>query len=127
MARFVMPRNAAHPRFAAAGFAVIALLVAAPAAFASHADETLDCGSAGSFVMRATQTAAGDHQAPEPSSVLLLEGGGVLTVSEFRVNGQLRFANASTGRANNAVTEVECSFLNEAGVLFNVTGILTAG
>ena len=118
-------RGFARPRLAAIAFAITALIASAPAAFGSHAEETLDCGSAGTFVMRATETGAGDHQAPEPSSVLLLEGGGALTVLEFWVNGQLRFANASTGRGNNAVTEVTCSFRNEAGMLFEVNGILT--
>jgi hypothetical protein len=94
--------------------------------FASHAGVTVDCGDAGSFTARAVQTAAGDHQAPEPSSITVFEEGGTLTVMSLVVNGQPRFAIAATGLSNNAVTEVTCSYTTGAGLLFEVTGILTA-
>jgi hypothetical protein len=50
-----------------------------------------------------------------------------LTVFDFYVNGQLLFSVAQTGRANNNVEEVTCSFRNaDPGELFTVTGVLTA-
>ncbi len=112
-------------RLAVIGLLGAALLSAAPAALASHSGTTVDCGDAGTFTARATQTAAGSHQAPEPSSVLIFEEGGSLTVFEFWVNGQRRFQLASTGRAANAVEEVRCSFTNGAGSYFEIVGILT--
>lgn len=123
------PRSIHRPsqavrRFAATVVASGALALAAAPALASHAGTTVDCGSAGTFTARAVQTAAGDHQAPEPSSVIVFEEGGALTVKEFRLNGQLRFALASNGRQQNAVDEVTCSFQNQAGTSFQVTGIL---
>ena len=103
------------------------LLAALPGtALASHAGVIVDCGAAGTFTARATETGAGDHQAPEPSSITVFEEGGALTVFSLRVNGQPRFAIAGTGRSNNAVTEVTCSYTTGAGLLFEVTGILTA-
>jgi hypothetical protein len=93
---------------------------------ASHSGVIVNCGDAGTFTARATQTAAGDHQAPEPSSITVFEEGGTLTVHELRVNGVLRFSLATAGRANNAVEEVECWYVTGAGLLFEVTGILTA-
>jgi hypothetical protein len=111
-------------RLAALALALVALAAAGTPALASHAGTTVDCGSAGTFTVRAMQTAAGDHQAPEPSSIIVFREGGALTVFEFRVNGVLRFTLADRGRQQNALDEVTCSFENEAGARFQVTGIL---
>ena len=111
-------------RAAAIVLASGALALAAAPAFASHAGTTADCGSAGTFTIRAIQTAAGSHQAPEPASIIVFREGGALTVFEFRVNGQLRFTLADQGRQQNALDEVTCTFQNEAGATFEVTGIL---
>ena len=107
--------------------AAAVLLAAAPAVLASHDGMPVDCGSAGQFTARATQTAAGSHQAPEPGNVLVFEEGGSLAAFEVWLNGQLRFSIAGTGRDANAVDEVTCTFSNAAGSYFEITGVLTAG
>jgi hypothetical protein len=47
-------------------------------------------------------------------------------VMEVWRDGVLRFSNAATGRANNAISEVTCTFTNGAGNDFAITGVLTA-
>jgi hypothetical protein len=111
------------------GLAVGALVlgVFAQPVGASHAGVIADCGSAGTFTVKAHDTGAADNpQAPAPASVTVFEEGGALSVLEFSVNGQLIFSNAGTGRANNNVEEVTCSYTTGDGVLITVTGILTA-
>lgn len=117
---------AGRRRFAAVGLAAVAILAAAPAALASHSGELADCGSAGTYTLRATDTGAGT-QAPEPGNALVFEEGGSLAVFEVWRDGQLRFSNAGTGQSNNALAEVTCTFTNGAGNYFEITGILTAG
>jgi hypothetical protein len=126
MTRRPINPGTARRRVAAVTVACIALLGAAPAAFASHDGMPVDCGEAGTFTARATQTAAGSHQAPEPGDVLVFEEGGSLTAFEVWLNGQLRFSLADTGRQSNAVSEVTCTFYNAAGAYFEITGVLTA-
>jgi hypothetical protein len=94
---------------------------------ATHDGAIADCGSAGTFTVKAQDNGAG-VQSPGPGTLVLFEEGGVLTVFEFSVNGQLLWNAAQTGRAKNNVEEVTCSFRNaDPGELFTVTGILTAG
>ena len=93
---------------------------------ATHAGATADCGSAGTFTVKAQDTGAG-VQFPDPGKLVLFEEGGALTVLEFYVDGQLVWSAAQTGRANNNVTVVTCSFRNaDPGELFTVVGVLTA-
>jgi len=92
---------------------------------ASHAGALADCGSAGTFIIRATDIPSG-FQAPDPSAVTLFEGGGTLTVMALSVNNQLIYSNAETGRAHRNVAEVTCTYTSGSGVLFTATGILTA-
>src|SRR5215207_3931745 len=92
---------------------------------ATHDGATADCGSAGTFTVKAQDTGAG-VQFPDPGKLVLFEGGGALTVLEFYVEGQLVWSAAQTGRASNNVTEVTCSFRNaDPGELFTVVGVLT--
>jgi hypothetical protein len=42
------------------------------------------------------------------------------------VDGDLRFSEAETGQAHNAVDEFTCTFTIGAGAFFEVTGILNA-
>jgi hypothetical protein len=93
---------------------------------ATHAGATADCGSAGTFTVKAQDTGAG-IQVPDPGKLVLFEEGGVVTVLEFYVEGQLVWSAAQTGRVKNNVTEVTCSFRNaDPGELFTVVGVFTA-
>ena len=95
----------------------------AGSALASHAGATVTCDSGGPFTLRAAENSAG-FQSPAPFHVLIFEEGGVLSVRSVRVNGNLLYNNAETGRANNALNEVSCSFTIGAGAFFQVTGTL---
>lgn len=93
---------------------------------ATHAGAIVDCGSAGTFTVKAQDTGSG-VQFPDPGKLVLFEEGGALTVLEFYIEGQLVWSAAQTGRANNNVTEVTCSFRNaDPRELFTVVGVLTA-
>lgn len=98
--------------------------LAGPAA-GSHAGAIADCGTAGTFTVKATDNATG-FQSPSPSTAIVFEEGGVLTVHELSRNGQLVFTRADNGRARNSLTEVTCSFTSESNGTFTVKGILTA-
>ncbi|MEP6978054.1 MAG: hypothetical protein ABI948_08375 [Thermoleophilia bacterium] len=50
----------------------------------------------------------------------------MLTIHSVRVDGNPLFSHADTGLAQNALTEVTCSFTIGAGAFFEVTGILNA-
>ena len=71
-------------------------------------------------------TTAADFQSPLPTSVIVFEEGGVLTVHEISRDGQLLFTRADTGRETDNLTEVTCSFTTGSQGTFTVTGILTA-
>jgi hypothetical protein len=92
-------------------------------AFASHAGALVACDSGDTFTLRAAENSAG-FQSPAPFHVLTFQEGGVLAIRSVRVNGNLLYSNAQTGRANNALTEVNCSFMIGEGAFFEVTGIL---
>ncbi len=96
-------------------------------ALASHAGATATCSNGATFTVRATENSAGS-ESPSPFTAILFEAGGVLTVQSIRVNGNLVFSRAETGRARNAVTEVTCSFTAGARIggnaVFEVTGML---
>lgn len=92
-------------------------------ALASHAGATVTCDSGGPFTLRAAENSAG-FQSPNPFNVLIFEEGGVLAIRSVRVNGNLLYSHPETGRVNNALTEVSCSFTIGAGAFFQVTGIL---
>jgi hypothetical protein len=95
-------------------------------ASAFHAGLTADCGSAGTFTIRATQTAKNPlFQVPTPTSRLLFEEGGGLTVSQLTLNGQVLLDKNETGRANNNVDEVTCTFTDPELGEFGATGVLT--
>jgi hypothetical protein len=113
---------------------VVALSVAAfvfPAsAVAGHDDETATCTTGTTittFTIRATSNSAG-FESPNPFNVLVFEEGAVLTAHTVRVNGNLVFSHAVTGRAQNTLTETTCTFTvgsgMGAGSVFEVTGIL---
>ena len=92
---------------------------------AFHAGATVDCGSAGTFTIKATQTGAGPGiQAPYPWTTIVFEEGGVLTVGKFVENGRVLYNRNETGRAMNNVDEITCTFTFVRG-LIEVTGILT--
>jgi hypothetical protein len=92
-------------------------------ASASHAGALVTCDTGDTFTLRAADNRAG-FQSPGPGDVLIFEEGGVLTIFRASVNGNLLFSIAETGQANNAITEVTCSFTIGAGAFFEVTGIL---
>lgn len=109
-------------------FLAIAMLVAlgttAGQAVASHAGAVVDCGTAGTFTVKAAENSAG-FQSPFPTSVIVFQEGGVLTVQRISRDGQLLFARADNGRAQNSLTEVTCSIATGSDGVFTVTGILT--
>jgi hypothetical protein len=108
-------------------FLASAMLVAlgtAGQAVASHAGTIVDCGTAGTFTVRATENSAG-FQAPFPTSVIVLEEGGVLTVQSISRDGQPLGSRADNGRQRNSLTEVTCSITTGSDGVFTVTGILT--
>ena len=99
-------------------------------AVAGHDDEIATCTdgtTVTTFTIRATANSAG-FESPNPFYVLVFEEGAVLTAHTVRVNGNMLFSHAVTGRANNALTEVTCTFTVGAGMgagsVFEVTGIL---
>jgi hypothetical protein len=106
-------------------FMVMLFAAFAPSAGASHAGAIADCGSAGTFTVKATTNSAG-FQSPTPFTAILFEEGGVLTAHQVVVNGELLFTRAVNGAQRNNVTEVTCSFTTGAGDDFIVTGILAA-
>ena len=107
-----------------------AALVLPASAVAGHDDETATCTNGTTvttFTIRATANSAG-FESPNPFNVLVFEEGAVLTAQAVRVNGNLIFSHAGTGLAQNALTEVTCTFTvgsgMGAGSVFEVTGIL---
>ncbi len=95
-------------------------------ASAFHAGLTADCGSAGTFTIEATQTAKNPlFQVPTPTSRLLFEEGGGLTVFKLTLNGQVLLDKNETGRETNNVDEVTCTFTDPDLGVFTATGILT--
>ena len=106
-------------------FWVLAVTAFAPMALASPGGATVDCGSYGSFTLKATETANGSWQAPGPGDILVFEEGRTLKPLELWVDGSLRFTTATIGRLQNAITEVRCTFVIGTGQTFVVEGILT--
>jgi hypothetical protein len=104
---------------------LVALGSVAGSAVGSHAGAIANCGSAGTFTVKAAENSAG-FQSPFPTSVIVFEEGGVLTVDEVSRDGQLLLARAATGREKDNLTEVTCSFTTGSDGTFTVTGILTA-
>jgi hypothetical protein len=104
---------------------LVALGGVAGPAVASHAGATANCGGAGTFTVKAAENSAG-FQSPFPTSVIVFEEGGVLTVHEVSRDGQLLVTRADTGRENDNLTEITCSFTTGSDGTFTVTGILTA-
>ena len=104
--------------------AVLTLGALVHPAGAHHKGATVDCGSAGTFTLRAQQTSGlGDLQAPGPADVILFEEGGVLALFRFVRDGQVLFDNAATGQASNNLDEVTCRFRIDDSEI-EVTGIL---
>jgi hypothetical protein len=103
----------------------VALGSVAGQASASHAGAVANCGHAGTFTVKAADNSAG-FQSPLPTSVIVFEEGGVLTVHKILHDGQLLFTRADTGLEANSLTEVTCSFTTGSQGTFTVTGILTA-
>lgn len=95
--------------------------LAQPAA-ASHGGAIADCGAAGTFTLRTTETAAG-FQSPGPNAHLLFEEGGTLSVLRVYRDGVLVWDPAAVGREANALDEVTCSFELANGVDLEITGI----
>jgi hypothetical protein len=113
-------------RFTLAIATLVALgSVAVGQAVASHAGATATCGDAGTFTVKAADNSGG-FQSPLPTSVIVFEEGGVLTVHEISRDGQLLFTRADIGRETDNVTETTCSFTTGSQGTFTVTGILTA-
>jgi hypothetical protein len=97
----------------------------AGSAYASHAGAVATCDNGDTFTLRAAENSGG-FQSPAPDHVLIFEDGGVLTVFRLSVEGDVVLSRAEVGRANNAGTEVTCSFTIGDGLHFEVTGLLTA-
>jgi hypothetical protein len=93
-------------------------------ALGSHAGAPVDCGTAGTFTVKAAENNAG-FQSPFPTSVIVLEEGGVLTVLQISRDGQPILSRAETGRAQNNLTEVTCEITTGSDGVFTVTGFLT--
>jgi hypothetical protein len=104
-------------------FAVASLGLLVGSASASHAGALVTCDNGDTFTIRAVNNSGG-FQSPAPDHVLVFEEGAVLTVHRLSVDGNLVLSRADTGQANNALTEVTCSFTIGAGLFFEVTGIL---
>jgi hypothetical protein len=109
-------------------FLTIAMLGAlgtiAGQAGASHAGAIANCGTSGTFTVKAAENNAG-FQSPLPTSVIVFEEGGALTVQQISRDGQLLFTRADMGRVRNSLTEVTCSITTGSDGVFTVTGILT--
>ena len=103
---------------------LVALGTTVGQALASHAGALVDCGTAGTFTVRAAENSAG-FQSPLPTSVIVFEEGGVLTVQRISRDGQLLFTRADKGQERNSLTEVTCSIATGSDGVFTVTGILT--
>jgi len=112
---------------AAALAVVMSLGVYVQPASAFHIGAEVDCGSAGTFHIKATQTGAGPGiQAPYPWTTIVFEEGGVLTVFKYVENDQVLYDRNETGREMNNLNEVTCTFFiptREGNI--EVTGILT--
>jgi hypothetical protein len=104
--------------------AASASLLAQPAA-AFHIGQTVDCGDAGTFTIKAQPNGAG-FEAPPPGDVLLFEEGLRLALLKITIDGVVVFDQAAVGRANNALDEVTCTFTLANGVPFEVVGLLVA-
>lgn len=104
---------------------LVALGSVAGPAVASHAGAIANCGTAGTFTVKAAENSAG-FQSPLPTSVIVFDEGGALTVREVSRDGQLLFTRADTGREKDNLTEITCSFTTGSDGTFTVTGILTA-
>ena len=94
------------------------LAVLAPSAVASHAGATADCGTAGTFTIKATTNMA-DFQSPAPDKLILFEEGGVLTVRRLYVEGQLVLSRGTV-----VPNETTCTFTIGAGLTFTAIGTL---
>src|SRR5215217_9625015 len=110
--------------------ACAAAFVLSASAVAGHDDEIATCingTTVTTFTVRAAANSAG-FESPEPFHVLVFEEGAVLTAHTVRVNGNLLFSHAVTGRAQDTLTETTCTFTvgsgMGAGSVFEVTGIL---
>jgi hypothetical protein len=108
-----------------------AAFVVSGTAVAGHDDEIATCTdgtTVSTFTIRAAANSAG-FESPEPFHVLVFEEGAVLTAQTVRVNGNLLFSHAITGRAQNVLTEVTCTFTvgpgMGAGSVFEITGTLS--
>jgi hypothetical protein len=99
--------------------AVITFAAFASSARASHAGATADCGTAGTFTIKARTNSAG-FESPAPDKAVLFEEGGVLTVRQLYVDGELVLTRGATP----APHEVTCSFTIGAGLTFSVIGTL---
>ena len=98
--------------------AVMALAVFASPAGASHAGAIANCGTAGTFTVKATTNHA-DFQSPAPDKLILFEEGGVLTVRRLYVNGQLVLTRGAT-----VPHEATCTFTLGDGPTLTVIGTL---
>jgi hypothetical protein len=101
-------------------------------AIAGHDDEMATCRDpngtvVGEFTIRASANSAG-FESPNPFNVLIFEEGAVLTAHTVRLNGNVLFSHAVTGRAQNPLTDITCTFTvgpgMGAGSVFDVTGTL---
>jgi hypothetical protein len=117
-------RRMRHGMAVLAGSVMVASvgLLAQPAA-ALHDGATANCGSAGTFTIRATPNGAG-FESPPWGDVVLFEEGGTLTVFVISIDGQVVFDANEVGRANNHLEEVTCSFTLANGVHVEITGLL---
>jgi len=110
-----MDRRRLMPMICSAAVAFAAFV--SPAG-ASHAGATADCGTAGTFTVKATTNSA-DFQSPAPDKVVLFEEGGVLSVRQLYVNGELVLTRGAT-----VPHEATCTFTIGAGPTFTVIGTI---
>jgi hypothetical protein len=98
--------------------AVMAFAAFASPAGASHAGATADCGTAGTFTVKATTNSA-EFQSPAPDKLVLFEEGGALSVRRLYVNGQLVLTRGAT-----VPHEATCTFTLGDGPTLTVIGTL---
>ena len=103
--------------------ALLAVGVLVQPAAALHIGQTVDCGDAGTFTIKAQPNGAG-FEAPPPGDVLRFEEGPILALLRLTIDGVVVFDGADVGIAKNSLDEVTCTFTLANGVPFEVVGLL---
>lgn len=108
------------------GLLAAVAVVTASSAAAEHIGETLDCGTAGEFIIAgANENGFSANVPPGETNVFFLAGTtSVLIIKESYANGVLRFSNP--GFKVNDMPLATCTFTGpSSGRTYTVIGILT--